>query len=283
VQVQAVVRAKLQQWFATTTGDTEKQEALIQELLGLLTDENTADVIQGLSPQEWDTPFSTAALDRWLRLDPAGAARWIATRTDAREEHALLVVCHLMETPAALEAYCDRLPETLWKQRVLRYAALERVAKDPAAAISLAQRMAAGEVKTDALETIAYDWFGRDLTAAMDWTGRVNDPVLRERLMAVGAKAIANADPDLAAGWLVASVKTEGVLSETALSVVETWTLEDPPQAAAWVARFSDAGPRRAAIDLVLSHWLKSDPASARAWIQSLPERASVLEALRPK
>jgi hypothetical protein len=74
---------------------------------------------------------------------------------------------------------------------------------------------------------------------------------------------------------------TEGVLNETALSLVETWAGQYPAQAANWVARFSEAAPRRAAIDLVLTHWLKSDPASANAWIQKLPEREAVLAQLK--
>lgn len=280
-EVQAAVRVKLKQWFATNTGDTEIQEALIKELLDLLTDENTAEVIKGLSPQEWNTPFSTAALDLWLKQDPAQAARWVATRTDAREEQALLVARHLLESPVELHAYCDLLPETAWKQHVLRHASLEMVAKDPIAAVAFAQRLAPGDVQTDSLETIAYDWFGRDLAAAVNWTKSVEDPALRERLLAVGAKAIAIADPDLAAGWLVSAVKTEGVLGETALSIVETWADQHPAQAATWVARFSDAGPRKAAVDLLLNHWLKSDPASANAWIQTLPEREAILAKLK--
>jgi hypothetical protein len=141
--------------------------------------------------------------------------------------------------------------------------------------------MEPGAERTNALETIAYDWFGRDLAAATAWANNIDDAALRERLLAAGAKAIAVADPDLAAGWLVSSVKTEGLLNETALGLVETWADQHPMQAANWVSHFSEAGPRKAAIDLVLSHWVKTDPASANAWIQTLPEREAVLAKLK--
>jgi hypothetical protein len=273
--------AKVKQWLVTKTGDAEAQDLLLEEFAALLTDENVAEVMQDLSPQEFDTPFSTKALDRWLKVDPLAAARWIAARADARDEHALTVARQLIERPADLRVYADLLPDGPWKQNVLNHASLELAGKDPAAAVSYAQKMTAGAEQTNALETIAYDWFGRDLTAATTWVKNVDDPALRERLFAVAAKAIAVNDPDLAAGWLVDAVKTEGVLHETALGLIETWADQQPAEAANWVARFSEAGPRQVAIDVLLSHWLKSNPAAANAWIQTLPERDAVLAKLQ--
>lgn len=277
----AAVHAKVAQWLHTKTGDTEAQEALTNELVALLTDANTADIIHALSPDEFNTPFGAKALERWLKIDANAAAHWIADRPDATEEHALIVARQLKEDPAALNVYSASLSAGTWKENVLNYAALETVPQDPAAAVTLAQQMAPGDARMNAFETIAYDWFGRDLAAATAWAKNVEDPILRERLYAVGAKAIAVNDPDLAAGWLVTAVKTDGVLNETALGVVETWADQHPAEAANWVARFSEAGPRKTAIDLLLRHWLQSDPAAANAWIQTLPERDSVLEKLK--
>lgn len=275
------VHEKLRLWLATKTGDTATQERLTDDALALLTDENTAEVMLMLTAQEFDTPFGAKGLEHWLKLDPATATRWITARSDLTEHHALIVARALLERPADLHAYADQLPDGTWKQNVLSSASLEAVGKSPVIAIALAQRMAPGDAQTNALETIAYDWFGRDLAAATRWTQSVEDPQLRERLLAVGAKAIANADPDLAAGWLVSSVKTEGVLNQTALTLVESWADQHPMQAANWVTRFSEAGPRKEAIELVLSHWMKTDPASANAWIQTLPEREAVLSKLK--
>lgn len=275
------VHAKLQQWFNSNTSETEVQDAITNELLALLTDDNTATILHALSPLEFNTPFGAKALERWLDIDPDRAARWIEARLDARDEHALLVARRMLETPIELHTYCDRLAQNSWKQSFLRHASLEMASKNPVVAVALAQRLAPGVLKTDTFETIAYDWFGYDLTAAVNWTKSVEDQVLRERLLAVGAKAIAITDPDLAAGWLVTAVKREDVLTETALTLVETWAGQNPQQAANWVARFSDAGPRKEGIDLLLSHWIKSDPASANAWIHTLPERETILAKLK--
>lgn len=280
-ETHATVQAILQEWFNTNTGDTATQEALTKELLALLTDENTAEIIQALSPIELSTPCGTAALHRWLETDFVAAATWLAARPDATEEHALLVARSLLEHPTELPACCDQLPEGAWKQTVLSCASLELASKNPVAALALTQQMKAGDAQTNALETIAYAWFGRDLDSAITWTKTVDDPRLRERLLAVGAKAIAAADPDLAAGWLVSSVKTAGLLNETTLMIVETWADQHPAQAAGWVTRFSEAGPRKDAINLVLGHWLKSDPAAANAWIHQLPEREILLAQLK--
>jgi hypothetical protein len=280
-EAKAAVQLKLRQWAERKTGDVETENRLMEELLALLTDDNAAELTQSLTAGQRGTPFGLAALERWLRAEPAKAARWMAAQSEVTEPQALLVARALLKNPADVRAYCDGLADGDWKQSVLKSASLELAGSDPAGAISLAWRLNTEALRTDVLQTVTYDWITHEPRAALDWITRVNDPALREGLLAVGAKAIAATDPDLAAGWLVTAVKSEKILNDTALSVIEAWAAQDPAKAAKWVALFPLQGPREAAVNLVVDHWLQSDPNAANAWILTLPERDKVLARLK--
>ena len=280
-EAKAAVQLKLRQWAERKTGDVETENRLMEELLALLTDDNAAELTQTLTSGQRGTPFGLAALERWLRAEPAAAARWLAAQSETTEPQALLVARALLKNPADVRAYCDGLADGDWKQSVLKSASLELAGSDPAGAISLAWRLNTEAVRTDVLQTVTYDWITHEPRAALDWITQVNDPALREGLLAVGAKAIAATDPDLAAGWLVTAVKSEKILNDTALSIIESWAAQDPAKEAKWVALFPPQGPREAAVSLVVDRWLQSDPNAANAWLLTLPERDKVLARLK--
>mgnify|MGYP001552377065 CR=1 FL=1 len=277
----AAVRLKLRQWAERKTGDVETESRLMEELLALLTNDNAAELAQALTAEQRGTPFGLAALERWLSIEPAKAARWMAAQSETTEAQALLVARALLKNPAAVRAYCDEFPDGDWKQSVLKSASLELAESDPAGAINLARRLNAEAVRTDVLQTVTYDWITHEPRAALDWITQINDAALREGLLAVGAKAIAATDPDLAAGWLVTAVKSEKILNETALSVIESWAAQDPAKAAKWVALFPPQGSRESALNLVVDRWLQSDPNAVNSWLLTLPERDQVLARLK--
>ena len=280
-EAKAAVRLKLQQWAERKTGDVETENRLREELLAWLTDGNAAELTQALTAEQRDTAFGLAALERWLRVEPAKAARWVAAQSGTTEPQALLVARALLKSPADVRAYCDGLSDGDWKQSVLKNASLELAESDPVGAINLAWRLNADAARTEVLQTLTYDWITHEPRAALDWIIQVNDAALREGLLAVGAKAIAATDPDLAAGWLVTAVKSEKIPNDTALAVIESWAAQDPAKAAKWVALFPPQGPRAAAVDLVVDRWLQSDPNAANAWLLTLPERDKVLARLK--
>jgi hypothetical protein len=280
-ETKAAVREKMIAWAKRKTGDDETEHRLMQELLALLTDDNAAELTQALDAEQRGTPFGLAALERWLSVDPAKAAPWMAAQSETTETQALIVARALMKDPDEVRTYCDGLPDGDWKQNVLKHASLELVGSNPTGAIAIAQSLSAGAVRKDVLETLAYAWITQDPRAALDWISQVKDPALHEGLYAVGAKAIASTDPDLAAGWLVTAVKSEALLNDTALSVIESWVAKDPAKVAKWVALFPPQGPREAAVNLVVDRWLQSDPTAANAWLLTLPERDQVLARLK--
>jgi hypothetical protein len=250
----------------------------LKEFLAMLTDENAAEIIQSLSPEELTTPLGTAALERWLKVDLAQAANWIAANTNATEEQAWLVGRKMLEDPAGFQnllSYSDQLTNTQWKQQFLEGAGLLVLETNPAVAINLAQRMDAGQSQTSLLQTVTYNWISRDPNAALDWILKVDDPSLREKLIAIGAQAYAATDPRLAADWLTSTVKSDETLNDAVVHVVDIWAAKTPTAAAQWVSALP-AGPMRdAAIYTVVSQWLPSDHGDngpAGTWILNLPE-----------
>lgn len=275
------VHAKLRQVEQRKTGDDETLNTIMAELIPLLNERNVAEITRSLSPEELRTPFGTAALTRWLTSDPATAAAWIGTHDYAMPEQAWLIGRDLLKSSGSLDAACATLPEGGFKQAILNGAALGAADRDPRAAVALAGRMEPGDARTNAYETIAYSWATSDAAAAQQWALSATDPMLRQKLLAAGAKALAGTDPDLAATWLAAAVKDGATLNDTALMIAETWSDKDPAAAAAWVATFGDGTPREAAIEVVVKRWMKSDAAAANAWLLRQPERAQVLAKLQ--
>jgi hypothetical protein len=253
------------------------QPDMLQDLLAVLTDANVSVIAQSLSAEELNSPWGMTALKRWLNIDSMKAAEWLATRPDATEEQAWLVADILLETSPRLKNYCERLPDTKWKQNVLVAAGLKVMSGDPLRAISLAQEINPGIARTNLLQSVAYAWMLSDLRASQSWIANVEDPVLREQLQAAGAKAIAVTDPDLAAEWLVSITKSEEVFGRTLSYVVENWAVQDPAMAAGWVARLPAGEARASALEIITRHWMESNPDAAILWIQGLPESGRIL------
>lgn len=276
-QLRTRLRVLLIEAQALIENDREGLDRLTAELMAMLTERNTAGFFRVLSDEEFHTHFGTKALGRWLELDADAALRWLEQRPDANDTHAWLVARRLVTEQDRLLAYCDTLAPGTWREAVLTSASAECATTDPKRSVGLAERLSVSAARTSALETAAYAWYTQDVAAANAWANTAGDLELRERLLAVGSKAIANADPDLAAGWLATAVKSEPLLTETALSVVDRWVDQQPAKAAAWVARFPEGIYRRAAIERVFEEWRKSEPFAAEAWLQTMPERNDVL------
>jgi hypothetical protein len=263
-------------------GDKGAQDELMTDLLAILTDDNAAEISRSLSADELNSPFGLAALQRWLKVDASVAADWVAARADATEEQAWAVANRLVEDRQALEIYCDRLPDTPWKQTFLKNAGLELVWKNPVEAICLARRMNPSGEQTNLLRAAAYAWMVSDPNAASGWIMQVPDRLLQEKLVCSGAEAHAATDPLQAAEWLISatpvpSAGSEELMSGTLQTIVGIWVETKPAQVAAVVARFSDGDMRETSVDAVSRRWLQLDPAAATAWIKTLPEGEKIL------
>lgn len=204
-------------------------------LRGLLTPTNVAEIARSLSRQELGSPLGTIVLERWLAMNPNAASTWIAAQPGATDHHAWLVAKALTRQSELLPAFCERLELSSWAQAFLDHSSRELLRESPVAAASLAESLTPGERQTRLFETIACDWMLRDPSSAREWIHGVADPVLRHRLVMVGAQSHASTDPLGAFEWLLAQSPAEIVLSESIRTIARLWLHTADPKTAAQI------------------------------------------------
>ena len=263
-------REKLRQ--CQLESDPAVRADLLKELLALITADNAAGIVQSLSADELDAAAGNAVLQHWLRIDPGTAADWLAARFSNNSPSATLVACEFLKTPGEFNAYCERLPDGEWKQAVLAAAGTEMASQSPAEAMALAQQMKPGAAQAALLQSVAFAWGRQDPAAVMDRLDQVTDPDLREAMTAAAARGYAETDPAHAADWLVAAVKSESRLNDSAVYIVRSWAANDPLAAAAWVSQFPAGSVRDQALENLISQWSSSDYSAAAAWAAQLSD-----------
>jgi hypothetical protein len=267
----ALIHLKLHRWLeAQKRGAEEEETQSMQELQALLTDENTAEITRSLSTDELETPLGLEGIRRWMNADPVQASNWIAARPDATQDQTGAVAQGWVANSAGLQNFLDQLPDTAWKQNFLQEVVSQTSAKDPAAAVKLAQQMTPGSDQTSLLQSAACNWVANDPNAALDWITSVNDPILQEQLVVSAAQSYALSNPAQAAAWLVSAVKSDEMVKEAALNIAQTWVTKDPAGAARWVSQFPDGDAKTAAEEIVSKYWQAVDSTAANAWIQTL-------------
>lgn len=201
----------------------------------LLTPANAAQVARALSSQELATPIGTTVLEAWLAGDSDAASAWIAAQPGTTEHHAWLVAEALTQQPEKWVALYETLGTDSWTQAFLDYSSRELLRSNPGAAVSVAESLTPGERQTHLFETIAGDWMVRDPDAARAWINRVDDPVLRQRLVAVGAPSYASINPLGALEWLLAQSPGNTVPQEPLRTIAGIWRHTANPATVAWL------------------------------------------------
>lgn len=275
VSVEASLRSKLSQWQESRVknpDDEEGREQLLKEMLALLTDENVAQIIQSLSPDEMKTDFGVAALGRWMKVDPAAASNWLGVQPDPTQEQTTAVAEGWIGTHDGMEQYLNQLPDNAWKQNLVETIGAQTMVRDPRLSLEMAQRMNPGEAQTNLLKAIACAWISSDPQATLNWISNLKDPHLSDELIASAAQSYALTDPAHAATWLVSEVKSEEVVEKAALNIISSWLIKDPQGAADWVAQFPNGPTKALAVAKVANRWRLTNPAAADAWLQQLQE-----------
>jgi hypothetical protein len=263
----------LRQWQESQVNDPDNEAyraKLLQEMLAMVTDANVAEIIQSLTAEEMKTPFGTGALHHWMQVDPVTASNWLASRPDTTEDQTLAVAEDWAGNRDGLQQYIDQLPDTAWKQSFLQDASSAMSFTNPVAAIKLAQQMKPGDAQTNLLRTVASGWISTDPNATLNWINSINDPSLREQLVASAAQSYALTDPAQAEAWLVSAVKSDQIVKDSTLNILGTWVTIDPVAAANWAAQFPEGDTKAAAVKIVSTYWQQTDPAAASAWMQNL-------------
>ena len=242
----------------------------------MVTEENITEILHALSAREMNTPFGIGVLRYAMRIDPIGTTSWIASRGDITEAQTLEIADDWIRQPSDLAACIEQLPNTQWKQDFIQSLGSEMSSTDPKSAIEVVQQMNPGQAQTCALQAIACNWIATNPNAALDWVAGVQDPALRDQLIASAVQSYALTDPAQAATWLLSEVKSPELANDTALNILRTWVVKDPAQAAGWVTQFPDGYAKTAAVEIISQHWQQTDPTAAAAWIQNLSVESAI-------
>ena len=279
--VQASLRAKLQQWHESEIQDSdnaEDRQQLMNEMLALLTDENVAEIVKSLSPEEMMTEFGVAALGRWMKVDATAASNWLAAQPDATQEQTIAVAEGWIGNRVGMEQYLYQLPDAAWKQKLIETVGAQTMVRDPRLSLEMALQMNPGDAQTNLMKAIACAWMGSDSQATVNWIASVKDPYLRDQLIASAAQSYALTDPAQAATWLVSDVKSEEVVEKAALNIISSWLIKDPQGAADWVGQFPNGPTKAEAIRKVARRWRLTDAAAVEAWLQQLRQSPEPVE-----
>ena len=269
----ALIHSKLHKWLeAKKNGSEEDETQSMVELQAMLTDTNAAEIIQSLSVDELDTPFGFEGIRHWMNADPVQASNWFAARPDTTQDQTAAVAQGWAADSAGLQNYVAQLPDTAWRQSFLQEVGSQMSVRNPAVAVKLAQQMTPGYDQTSLLQSVACNWAASDPNAALNWIASVKDPSLREQLAASAAQSYALTDPALATAWLVSMAKSDDLVKDSTLNIIQTWVTKDPASAAKWASQLPDDDTKLTAIDTVSKYWQQTDPIAAATWIQNLAE-----------
>jgi hypothetical protein len=267
----ASIHSKLHRWLeAQKRGAEDDETQTMVELQAMLTDTNAAEIIQSLSADELETPFGFEGIRHWMNADPVQASNWFSARPDTTSDQTGALARGWAENSAGLQNFLDQLPDTAWKQNFLQEEVSQMSVKDPAVAINLAQQMNPGSDQVNLLRTVACNWAAGDPNAALDWIASVQDPSLKEQLVVSAAQSYALTDPALATAWLVSTVKSDDLVKNAALNIIETWVTKDAGGAANWASQLPDGDVKTAAVDYVSKYWQQTNPDAAATRIQNL-------------
>lgn len=86
------------------------------------------------------------------------------------------------------------------------------------------------------------------------------------------ALAIAETDPRRAANLLSESGITGREFDVAVVQVIQRWTAQSPPDAAAWVSSFPPGAAREAGVRVIAGNWLPRDALAAFDWLDTLQD-----------
>jgi hypothetical protein len=254
--------------------DAVAREAALKQLAASILHKGFANVLHGSGQDNFDEGAALALIGYWMTFNPGEAAAWVQqTKGDLRHRllgETALRWAEINLTDAA--AWAESLSDLEDRAVVFETLGSEAIRTDPLLALNLALEMPPGLDQTELIRRAAAEWAGKDRVNAATWAAKLEDGVVRQRVMEDIAAALADPDP-IGAARIVLDGMLPGEAQDRALvSIVQRWVQTDPVSAARWVAGFPADGLGRDAVDNLVSLWAISDSAASEAWLQSLPD-----------
>jgi hypothetical protein len=241
-----MVQALLGRLHALGPADRGPEDYIRLTLAGLLTDENAGSIVRALAPGHPDEEFILTAFSRWSTHDLPAAELWLQGQPNPSYGQTEVLAHAMVGNPVAREVICDQLPVGPWRDALLECTSRALAADDAPAAVALAARLPAGQVKKRTLLAIADEWAQRDPLAAAHWMAMEPDAVLRDELIMTGAVARTSVDPLDAFHWALA-IRSDDVFEQATERIGAVWADYAPRAANEFTGGLVSGGPPLAA------------------------------------
>ncbi|BCU75503.1 hypothetical protein [Luteolibacter sp. LG18] len=211
-------------------------------------------------------------LARWAEKNLKAASEWAATARDGTmREDAIQTVIRVSAAADVGEAekWARAIPDEAGRAFALGALIEDRTAEHPSDALRLLKELPAEDAnpKRDILINIsAAGWAHDDPAAATEWARKLEDSPLKAQVISGIAITMAEKDPAAAAALAVTEMPAGQAQSDTVVSLVQRWALQDPEKAAAWVEQFPAGTMKSAATRTLVAAWTLKEPDKATAW-----------------
>lgn len=212
-------------------------------------------------------------LRRWTRENAPSAASWVAQHfsgTGRGDALNVVAATWAASDPPAAEQWARGLAEPNEQSATLLTIAREMTRENPAAALSMAADLPAGESRDEFLAHAAAEWASQDSHSAVEWGKQVADESLRADLLAAIATGFAENNPSAAATLVAQSLPAGRAQDDAVVSIVQRWVQQSPEEASSWATAFPNGPLRDTALDTLVKLWADQDITAAGAWINSL-------------
>ena len=203
-------------------------------------------------------------LQRWADTSPDAAAVWVTHLSDNVFGQAMsreIAACWSQQDLAAATEWAQGLPNGETKTAAIASLAFEAATqKQTSTAISLATTLPPSTERDNLLSYGYQQWAATDPDSAVSGLTQIEDPNLREGILAKVAINLAAEDPPAAAQMIMDNMQ-DGNLRDDALGcAVRFWAAATPEKAIAWLEQLPEGHLRATAIDDVIEVCRKQDP-----------------------
>jgi hypothetical protein len=225
----------------------EDQAARLQAIVDAISSNNFSTVFtsliksQILNPTDEGRELQLRLLQRWSETDPGAAAEALARMKseDRREARERVAAVWARQNLDQAIAWARWLPEGKDRESALLAIASEISAKTPREALLLASQLTVPE-NSEFVSRAASAWAVESPDEAMAWAQTIQDPTLRDPIIAAIAVTRADDDPLRAAELILDSIPAGEVQSNAVFGVMQRLAFRDEEAATAWASRFPE-------------------------------------------
>lgn len=259
---------------------TDLQEQHLSDLLDWIAAGDLQAAITVLD-REPTTPLRrellTRLVRRWAETDPAAAAMASLElgATTRQEAIASLLPLWVYRDKEAARAWVNDLPPGEVRSAAQVTFAYEIAQTEPAMALELAMALPASPESDRLIAHSVMLWAASAPGDAAHWASQLDEPALRERLMATIATIWGNSDPVSAGKLAIESIPAGKAQADALVGIVQRWAQADPTAAATWVSKFPQGPLRTAAMENLTIQWGRRDHLKTGEWLNTLQRDAS--------